>query len=173
MLKIIIDTNVIIAAIHNPVGKPALVLSIALSEMPEMISMYISPEIWGEYLEIFGREKFNYFNKNHVKTLLSQIRQRAILIKPSLAVSAIKIDPADNRFLECALAAEADFLVTGNTKHFPFKKFHRTRIVSPHEFLIIVGEAALLANFPPFPLNFSPCSPSTPLPLILFTTHFL
>jgi putative PIN family toxin of toxin-antitoxin system len=126
MFKIVIDTNVIIAAVHNPAGKPALVLSVTLSEMPELIAMYISPEIWGEYQEVLAREKFDYFNKSHVKALLSQIKKHAIIVEPSLAVSAIKIDPADNRFLECALAAEADYLITGNTKHFPFKRFQHT-----------------------------------------------
>jgi len=38
-------------------------------------------------------------------------------------------------FLECAVEAKADFLITGNKKHFPFKSFHHTRIVSPREFI--------------------------------------
>ena len=44
-------------------------------------------------------------------------------------------DPDDNKFLECALEANADFLITGNKKHFPLKSFHRTRIVSPRDFI--------------------------------------
>ena len=44
------------------------------------------------------------------------------------------------KFLACSLEAKAVFLVTGNVKHFPFKKFHGTRIVAPGEFLDIITE---------------------------------
>ena len=143
MFKVILDTNIIISAAHNPASKPALVLAIALSQKPELVAMYISKEVWEEYQEVITREKFKYFNQRHVKELLSQIKKHAKMVKPSVPVSAIKIDPADNRLLECALAAAADYLVTGNIKHFPFKKFQNTRIVSPQEFLVILGEAVL------------------------------
>jgi uncharacterized protein len=143
MFRVVLDNNVIIAAAHNPTGKPALVLSIALSGKSGLLFLYISQEVLGEYQEVFARDKFKYLNQDHVKTLLSQIKKHATMVKASQSLSVIKIDSADNRFLECALAAEADFLVTGNIKHFPFKKFQHTRIVSPQEFLIILGEAVL------------------------------
>jgi putative PIN family toxin of toxin-antitoxin system len=141
VFKVILDTNIIISAAHNPAGKPALVLAIALSQKPELVSMYISQEVWAEYQEVITRDKFKYFNQRHVKALLSQIKKHAKMLKPSVPIIAIKIDPADNRILECALAAVADYLITGNIKHFPFKKFQSTRIVSPQEFLVILGEA--------------------------------
>lgn len=143
MFKVILDTNIIISAAHNPAGKPALVLAIALSRETELVSMYISKEVWEEYREVITRDKFNYFNQRHVKELLTQIKRHAKVVKPSVPISVIKMDPADNRILECALAAAADYLVTGNIKHFPFKKFQKTRIVSPQEFLLILGEAVL------------------------------
>ena len=55
---------------------------------------------------------------------------------PKTHLDIIVFDPEDNRFLECAGEAKADFLITGNTKHFPSEKFQKTRIVSPAEFLI-------------------------------------
>jgi predicted nucleic acid-binding protein len=47
-------------------------------------------------------------------------------------------DDDDDRLLECAEAAEADFLVTGNQKHFP-KLFSETGVVSPRDFLTELG----------------------------------
>jgi len=143
MFKVVLDTNVIISAIHNPDNKPALVLSIALSEKPDLVTLYISKEVLAEYKEVLSRNKFKYFNKAHVKSLLVQIRKFGKMVEPSVPVNAIRTDPADNRILECALTAEADFVVTGNTKHFSFKKFRNIRIVSPQEFLVILGEAVL------------------------------
>lgn len=57
------------------------------------------------------------------------------MVEPKIRIAVITADPADNKFLECAQAAQADFLITGNTKHFPFKQFQDTRIVSPKEFI--------------------------------------
>jgi len=146
MLKVVLDTNIIISAAHSPFSKPALILSMALNENLTIVSMYISAEVWGEYQEVITRDKFKYFNQRNVNLLLSQIKKCAQLVKPSGTINAVKIDPADNRILECALAAEADYLVTGNIKHFAFKKIHNTRIVSPQEFLIILGEAVLSSH---------------------------
>jgi predicted nucleic acid-binding protein len=44
-------------------------------------------------------------------------------------------------FLECALEAEADFLITGNTKHFPHGKFRNIQIVTPKEFLRFIASS--------------------------------
>jgi predicted nucleic acid-binding protein len=40
---------------------------------------------------------------------------------------------SDNRFLECAEAADAAYLITGNTKHFP-DRYGNTKIVTPRQF---------------------------------------
>lgn len=54
-------------------------------------------------------------------------------MKPTPTITVIKNDDPDNRFLECALAAAADYLVTGNSKHFPVT-FEKTMIVTPKQF---------------------------------------
>ena len=47
-------------------------------------------------------------------------------------------DPEDNIFLECADAARADYLVTGNPRHFP-KFWKKTKVITSREFLSIVA----------------------------------
>lgn len=46
-------------------------------------------------------------------------------------------DPDDNHFLECAEAAGADYLVTGNKKHFP-SSYKNARVVDAREFLDLI-----------------------------------
>lgn len=48
------------------------------------------------------------------------------------------VDDADNRFLECAEAARADFLVTGNKRHFP-KRWNETQVVNARELVEMIG----------------------------------
>jgi len=63
--------------------------------------------------------------------------KQALTVKPRVSVNAVALDPADNKFLECAL----DYLITGNTRHFPFNKFQETQIINPRDFIDLLGEA--------------------------------
>jgi predicted nucleic acid-binding protein len=47
-------------------------------------------------------------------------------------------DPDDNKFLECADAARADYLVTGNQRHFP-RFWKQTKVITSREFISIVA----------------------------------
>jgi predicted nucleic acid-binding protein len=58
-------------------------------------------------------------------------------VKPSRALQVTK-DPDDNKFLECADAARADYLVTGNQRHFP-KFWKNTKVITSREFIGIVA----------------------------------
>ncbi len=59
---------------------------------------------------------------------------------PKVHLAITELDPDDNKFLECASEAKAEFLITGNTKHFPFKEFKETRVVSPAEFVAMIAK---------------------------------
>jgi len=136
MLKIVIDTNVLVSALIKPDSTPELIVLMILNNQ---VTMYISNEVFQEYKQVLNRGKFEkYLNSKKIKSFLSRIKRCAIKIRPKVTVDIIKDDPADNKFLECALEAEADFLITGNIKHFPPKKFHKTQIVTPSEFLSMI-----------------------------------
>jgi uncharacterized protein len=69
--------------------------------------------------------------------LIEGIEEVAVVVAPGRKIE-VSPDDSDNRLLECADAADADFLVTGNQKHFP-KLFGKTRVVAPRDFLIELG----------------------------------
>jgi predicted nucleic acid-binding protein len=60
------------------------------------------------------------------------------MVTPEERISASP-DESDNRFLECAHASGAAYLVTGNKRHFPFPTYENTAIVSPAEFAQILS----------------------------------
>jgi predicted nucleic acid-binding protein len=82
------------------------------------------------------------FNQSRiaVKAVEGHYQKAAVMVYPTKRVRRA-LDEPDNRILECAQAAKAHYLVTGNKKHFPFYKFKGTKIVSPAEFsaLLIPG----------------------------------
>jgi predicted nucleic acid-binding protein len=69
--------------------------------------------------------------------LLDLIRKRAYVVAPAWTVQ-VTSDPEDNMFLECADAAHADYLVTGNVPHFP-RFWKKTKIITSREFLSLVA----------------------------------
>ena len=68
------------------------------------------------------------------------LKQQALWVSPRIPVTILSRDPADNKFLECALESQADYLITGNTRHFPLKMFHGTRIITPRDFIDLIGK---------------------------------
>ena len=65
------------------------------------------------------------------------ITNHAQIVKPVRRLQVAN-DPDDNKFLESADAASADYLLTGNQRHFP-KFWKKTKVITPREFIPIVA----------------------------------
>ena len=129
----IYDTNVIVSAILKPGSIPASLVGLA---MEGSVKLFLTPEILEEYREVLKRPKFA-FDPSSVDAFLQDIEEAAGMVYPTKRVRRA-LDEPDNRFLECAKAAKAHYLVTGNKKHFPFPEFKGTKIVSPAEFAALL-----------------------------------
>lgn len=132
-LRLVIDTNILVSAALNPSGIPRAVLLLATTKPA---ALYISEAILDEYREVLARPELK-IRKGLRQQLLELMRSKAHLVKPSRALLVTK-DPDDNKFLECADTARADYLVTGNQKHFP-KFWKKTKVITSREFLDIVA----------------------------------
>jgi putative PIN family toxin of toxin-antitoxin system len=135
MLKVVVDTNVIVSALLKSYSIPALIVSLVLRKSAKLC---LSQDIFLEYQGVLARDKFKKLDKEKVGKLLHDLKTQALLVKPIKQVNLIKKDPTDNKFLECALDAKADYLITGDTKHFPMESFHNTKILTPDEFASIL-----------------------------------
>ncbi len=127
-VKVVLDTNIVVSAQLNNLGLEFELYNMAISQH---LILLASESILNEYLEVLTRAKFR-FDKAKIETLISQVRENAILITPQLVVNA-SADEDDNRFLECAEAGQADYLITGNLRHFP-ETWKSTRIVNARTF---------------------------------------
>jgi putative PIN family toxin of toxin-antitoxin system len=128
-LRLVVDTNVLVSAAlqRGGVERAAYVQAIT-----KPARMYITEAILEEYAEVLARPRLG-IPKGARLQFLDLIRNRGVLIAPRVRVQAAG-DPDDNKFLECADAARADYLITGNRRHFP-KFWKGTKIVTPREFL--------------------------------------
>lgn len=137
MIRIVIDTNIVVSAMLRSGSLPEAVLNLATGRI---VQLNASEAILAEYHEVLNRTKLGISSKK-IATALTRIREVSQVMRPSQAVKACS-DPDDNIFLECAQAAKADYLVTGNTAHFP-EVWSRTKIVTAREFLEAVIDAQL------------------------------
>ncbi len=129
-MRVVLDTNIYISAILF-VGNCEEILRLAtLGSYELFISNVILKEIKGIL------EKKFHWTRKQVNETLSYIREIAIIIKPVKPILVIKKDPSDDKIIECALAAHADFIVTGDKAHvLPLKRYERIKILSPADFL--------------------------------------
>lgn len=136
MPKIVVDTNVLVSALLTTRGAEAAVLDCIADHKADWC---VSPTVLAEYEEVLRRPKFSRIPREYIDALLV-LAARANLVIPKITLTVSPHEP-DNRFLECAEAANADYLVTGNTRHFP-AMHGQTRIVTAHRFLHLIWEQA-------------------------------
>jgi len=132
-MRVVLDTNIIVSALIQPLGPSAAVF---LSAMSGKVKLFVTEPVVSEYEEVIKRPRLKR-DAEVIKKTLAVIREVGTVVKPDHSVN-VSPDPDDNMFLECAEAAEAEYLVTGNIRHFP-KTWKKTHIVTPQEFLMIVA----------------------------------
>ena len=132
-LRLVIDTNIVVSAAIKPDGLQRTVLLLALTKPA---SLYVSDAILAEYRAVLARPRLG-IRRGLRQQFIELIGNRARIVKPA-RIPLVTRDPDDNRFVECADAARADYLVTGNARHFP-KFWKKTKIIAPREFIGIVA----------------------------------
>jgi uncharacterized protein len=127
---LVLDTNVLVSGLLSPFGAPGeLVRLVARGSL----SLCYEARILAEYEEVLRRPAFP-FTPAQVETLLEQIQAggRWVEVNPL----AIPLPDADDEiFLAAALAGQAQYLVTGNLKHYPARSLQGVRVVLPADFL--------------------------------------
>jgi uncharacterized protein len=129
VLRVVADTNIYISAL-NFGGVPDQVLALARRGV---IAMFVSKPILKE-IEGVLNGKFQW-PPNRTRDALVTIAEFAKEIRPTERVTVIQKDDPDNRVLECALAAEAKIIVSGDSHLRELGSFRRIRILSPRMFV--------------------------------------
>jgi putative PIN family toxin of toxin-antitoxin system len=132
MQKVIIDTNVLISALIQR-NYPNFILFNCVLE--NLVEVCISDELFEEYFEVLNRPKFSKYPDfiSKAEFVLAQLEAKATKFYPTRRFDIIDDNP-DNRLLELAVEAHADFIITGNTTDFTMTEFQSTRIVTPKDF---------------------------------------
>ena len=129
MIRVVLDTNVIVSGLLAADSLPATILDLALQGK---IHAAVSPSILAEMARVLRRPRFG-FEPRKIGSFLALFKSRSKLVSPKKTLNLCRGDSSDNRFLECAEAAKTEFLVTGNKSHFPPRHMN-TLVVTPREF---------------------------------------
>jgi putative PIN family toxin of toxin-antitoxin system len=132
-LRLVIDTNVVVSAALKPEGLQRTVVLLALTRPARW---YVSDAITAEYAVVLARPELK-IRRSLRQQLLQLIKNHTRVVTPS-RLAQVTSDPADNIFVESADAARADYLVTGNQRHFP-KFWKNTKVISSSEFLSVIA----------------------------------
>lgn len=127
---LVVDTHVVVSALLNPRGAPGRVLDLVLGRA---LDLAVDDRILAEYRAVLTRARFG-FDAADVEALMAFLIATAItaLGRP---LSTRLPDEDDEAFLEVAIKARADALVTGNLRHYPVADRAGVHVMSPAEFI--------------------------------------
>lgn len=133
-MKVVLDTNVLISAllwkgrlsqIYLLINKQKIILCFSKATLEELIRVLHYPRIATKV----QKEAVD------IDEIIRALVSSSIIVQPSRVPRAIEEDAFDNHFLACALAAQADFIISGDAHLLKLKTFQGVTIVSPQEFL--------------------------------------
>ena len=141
MIRIVIDTNILVSAILTAEGNPAKILKLVLQGK---LNLIISPAILEEIRQVLRYPKLvklmkkNMITLEEVYTFLDKMSKIAVITPGKLDIKAIPDDPSDDMVLSCAVEGEADFIISGDHHLTDLRIFQGIKIVDPAAFLKII-----------------------------------
>ncbi len=128
--RVVIDTNVLISSLWG--GKPGKIIELWDNNK---IIIIVSQTVLDEYFRVLNRFDISEEDVEDVIKLFSNTN-KTLFIKPRNRINIIQKDVEDNKFLECADAGDADFIISGDRHLLELRKFRKTKIISVSDFLI-------------------------------------
>ena len=131
-MRILCDTNVLISALVFPGGPPDRIFR---SLIGGRFTNYTSPELLDEFRRVLAVKL--RLSQERVGEIVDLVKEHSRLVYPDTRVSEIRSDPDDNRVLECALAANVHYIVSGDQKHLvSLKSWKGIEILNPRQFVL-------------------------------------
>jgi len=130
VLKVVLDTNVLISAILFG-GKPRQILEKAIRGE---IRLCLSQPILEELKGVLQRSKFDY-SAEMIQVILTELTGIADFVNPSKTIDVVYEDPDDNRILECAVEAEANYIITGDSHLLKLIRYRNIEVLNAGAFL--------------------------------------
>lgn len=139
-MRAVIDTNVAVTAFLTPTGPPANVIA---AWRHQRFQAVVSPQILDEYGRALRYERVasrHGITPEEVDSVLADLLRFAVLVEPRERIEVVVADPDDNKFLGCAIAGGADYIVSGDAHLVEMEEYRGIQILTSAEFLAVLGE---------------------------------
>ena len=135
MIRVVVDTNVFISSFFG--GNARKVIDLWKSGD---ITLCLSRPIADEYIEVLRR--LGLQDEKELEELLGLFSHGFHLVYTAKTpdLNVVEEDPDDDKFIECAVALKAKFVITGDRAVKKIREYMNIKIVSPREFLSIIKE---------------------------------
>jgi uncharacterized protein len=128
-MRVVLDTNVLVSAILG--GTSYHILDLWRDGKFDLL---VTVDVLQEYLGVLKRPKFK-LPPEVVASIGAFLYRKGIFVTPEEKILAVTDDPKDNKFLEAAIAGDADVLVSGDHHLLTLNAFRRVQILSVDQFL--------------------------------------
>jgi len=141
MMRIVLDTNVLVSAILSPRSSSAQIIGLVLDDA---LNCAVSRDILDEAYRVVRYPKLVKLMKKYgvtseeVESVIERLSRIAVVTPGELTVDVIQDDPSDNKILTCAVESEADFIISGDNHLTDLHEYNGITIVKPGTFLSIV-----------------------------------
>lgn len=135
-MRVVIDTNVLISAVLSPASYPHQILTLWEQRQLEFA---FSKSIFTEFRRVLlypHIQRIHGWSVEQVDTYLRDLHFGSKIVAIHTPVHVVQADPTDDKFLACALAAQADALVTGDKQHLlPLGSLEGIPVLTPKAFI--------------------------------------
>lgn len=115
-MKVVLDANVLVSGLISSTGAPGQILDRWLAGQ---FKLFVSSPMLDELKRVLRYPRIaERITKLPATRFLEILEKNVEMIKGTLILNVLTIDPSDNCYLACAVEAHADYLVTGNRDHF-------------------------------------------------------
>lgn len=135
MVRVVLDTNLIVSSLVNPRTPPSRVMDFFSRKLIDVI---VSVEIVLEYRTVLTRPTVMGLHKRsseEIDELILGLEKHATQVFPLASLYVVKGDPDDNKFIECAVAGGADFIISGDKHLLALGSYDGIQIVTPAMFV--------------------------------------
>ncbi|MDO9532082.1 MAG: putative toxin-antitoxin system toxin component, PIN family [Deltaproteobacteria bacterium] len=134
MLKVVLDTNVIVSGLNFPTSNLAKILILVASgEIANFTSRHIVNETRRILIDKF------FWTGEKVEAAEVWLITFSKSVNPKTRISVIVDDP-DNRILECAVEGQADLIISGDHHLTDLKNYQGIKIIAPSTFLALIAK---------------------------------
>lgn len=131
MLRVVLDTNVLVSAILKKGGNEWDILQ---KVSDKKIVSLTSEDMLHEFARVMSKPKFEN-SKEEVDEWLLFLLGVSLLVAPTERLTVIKDDPSDNKILECAVSGNADYIISGDRHLLALREYRGIKILNSSDSL--------------------------------------